>query len=132
MNGNMKDIMLFCSNTKVLYVEDNETARLHTMELLSRFFNNITTAENGEEALKLFHDNDIDLIISDINMPKMGGIEMSEKIREIDQNITIILLSAHNETHFKNLASNVAGTVYLEKPLNLGKFIETLKSCINK
>ncbi|WP_262823925.1 response regulator [Sulfurimonas gotlandica] len=128
----MKEIIVYCNSIELLYVEDNEEARQFTMELLSRFFKNIAVCENGLEALEIFKVKDISLIMSDINMPKMDGIEMSKKIRDINQDVPIILLSAHNESSFKDSANHAGVTDYLEKPLNLSRLIELLNSFANQ
>ena len=126
MSNPMEAVFSYCKNIKLLYVEDNEEARIFTLELLSRFFDDITVAKDGKEGLELFQDKDIDLIISDINMPKMGGIEMSKYIRNINKNIPIILLSAHNEANIEEAAWNVGINEYLAKPLNLTDLIQAL------
>jgi CheY-like chemotaxis protein len=131
MNNSMQDLLSYCSKVELLYVEDNEEARQFTMELLSRFFKNIAVCENGQEALELFKEKKISLIMSDINMPKMDGIEMSQKIRDLNSDVPIVLLSAHNEGSFKDSANHAGVTDYLEKPLKLSKLIELLTSFAN-
>lgn len=124
----------FLSHTKtinLLYVEDNDSTRVFTLELLNRFFNNITVANNGQEGLILFKEKNINLVITAINMPKIDGIEMSSYIREIDNNIHIILLSAHNETNFMDNANSIGIYNYLTKPLKLESIIEVLKTLDN-
>ena len=132
MNTSIPGIIMFCNSIELLYVEDNEEARQFTMELLSRFFKNISVCENGLEALKLFQEKKISLVMSDINMPIMDGIEMTKKIRDINIEVPIILLSAHNECSFKDLANHAGVTNYLEKPLNLSRLIELLNSFVNQ
>ncbi|MDA3909322.1 MAG: response regulator [Sulfurimonas sp.] len=117
---------------ELLYVEDNEDTRQFTMELLSRFFKNINVCENGQEAFELFKVKKISMIMSDINMPNMDGIEMSRRIRTINKYVPIILLSAHNEGSFKDSANNVGVTSFLQKPLNLSTLIDLLTSFANK
>jgi YesN/AraC family two-component response regulator len=128
MSNSLKDIFSFCKAINVLYVEDNDDARTFTLELLARFFDNIEVAVDGEEGLTLFKQKAIDLVITDVNMPKMGGIKMSAEIRKIDVVVPIILLSAHNETGFKESAYNIGITDYLEKPLKLSEFIKFLEN----
>jgi len=111
---------------ELLYVEDNEDARRYTLEMLTRFFEHITVAENGLEGLEKFKQKKFDLILSDINMPRMSGIEMISKIRELDQSILIIMLSAHNEPNYYEEVSGYDVKYYLSKPLALAKLVETL------
>lgn len=132
MSKKIKNILHFCSDLELLYVEDDDNVRLFTLELLSRFFKKITVAKDGEEGLKLFKTKKYDLIISDISMPNMDGLDMTSKIRDIDNKILIVLLSAYNESNFKDSAHNIGVENYLEKPLLLPKLIEFLVTLMNK
>lgn len=131
MSNSMETVLSYTKTLNLLYVEDNENARNFTLELLYRFFDNITVACDGREGFVLFKEKNINLVITDINMFNMDGIEMSAYIREIDQNIPIILLSAHNETNFKERANSIGIYNYLTKPINLAHFIDTLKTLVN-
>ena len=89
-------------NISILYVEDESDVREFTSKLLSSLLKNVFTAENGQDGLDLYKENinTIDLIVTDINMPKMNGIAMCEKIRELNKEIPIVVTSAHNDTDF--------------------------------
>lgn len=126
MSIQIQTILQYTKPLKLLYVEDNEEARRFTLELLSRFFDDITIAIDGQSGLGKFQTDSFDLIITDINMPKMGGIEMSAKIRESNNEIPIIVLSAHNEKSFLESAYNININEYLPKPLELKDFISVL------
>jgi CheY-like chemotaxis protein len=132
MDNTILNILLRTKPMHLLYVEDNEEARRFTLELLSRFFDNISVAVNGKDGLELFQSKKFDLIISDVNMPIMGGIEMAHLIRKTDRKIPIFILSAHTETHIKEAAENIDVTRYLTKPLNLAELTEILRHLINK
>lgn len=132
MDNTILDILLRTKPMHLLYVEDNEEARRFTLELLSRFFDNISVAVNGKDGLELFQSKKFDLIISDVNMPIMGGIDMAHLIRKTDRKIPIFILSAHTENHIKEAAENIDVTRYLTKPLNLAELTEILRHLINK
>ena len=83
----LEKIIQNTSKIKVLYVEDNEQARVSTLAVLSEFFFNIIVAIDGEDGLEKFSKNKIDLIITDINMPNLDGLDMIEKIREKNKEI---------------------------------------------
>jgi len=120
---NLKEIQKTTKSLKLLYVEDDTKAQNATVELLSNFFSNITVCSNGEEGLEQFYEHHFDMVLSDINMPKLSGLEMVTSIRKIDQNIPIIFLTAHNENSFltQGISLNIDG--YLLKPLHLNNFI---------
>ncbi len=130
MNLPLPDLISRSKKLELLYVEDNESARRYTLEMLTRFFEHITVAENGVEGLEKFKEKSFDLILTDINMPKMSGTEMISKIRELDQNITILVLSAHNEPNYYEEVSAYSVKHYLAKPLALAQLIETLNLLI--
>ncbi|MBU1216741.1 response regulator [bacterium] len=132
MSSLVLEIVSKTKSMNLLYVEDNEEARRFTLELLSRFFDNICVAINGKEGFELFQTKKFDLIISDVNMPIMGGLDMAYLIRKIDRKIPIFILSAHTETHIKEAAENIDVTRYLTKPLNLAELTEILRHLINK
>ncbi len=128
----MKELMKFAKKLSVLYVEDDKEARESTLGLLDNIFDNITVAVDGEDGLDAFTKHSFDLILSDINMPKMNGIEMITKIREVDKNIPILILSAYNESGYfiETIKQGVEG--YLLKPIDLNQFIDMINKVIEK
>ncbi len=122
----------FSKGLKVLYVEDNDEARASTKDTLSEFFDNITVATDGIEGLEKFNNAHFDLIISDINMPNMNGIDMVSKIREKDKDIAILIISAYSESGYfiETIRLGVEG--YLLKPIELEQFISMLFKSIEK
>ncbi len=118
-------------NLKLLYVEDDELARESTLSTLSIFFTNISVAVNGEEGLNHCKKEKFDIIITDINMPKMNGIDMIFKIREFDKDVTIIVLSAYDDSEYfyQTIKAGVEG--YLLKPIDLTQFIDLIEKTVN-
>jgi len=78
----------------VLYIEDELDVLQNISKLLSKFFNNFYTASNAEDALDIFQEHKIDLLLVDIELPKMNGIDFIRKIRKIDESIPIVIISA--------------------------------------
>jgi len=115
-----------------LYVEDNAEARDATLMILEEFFDDIVVACNGEKGFLKFKQNNIDLIITDINMPKLNGIEMSKKIRQNNPDIPILFFSAYNESKdfLESIMLGIEG--YLIKPINIDQFLLILKKVIQK
>jgi len=106
-------------NLTLLYVEDNKDAREMTSMILEDFFNKVIVAVDGEDGYNKFLNNKIDLVISDINMPKMNGLELCKKIRETDMKIPIIVLSAHSEDNFISESLKYGVSNYLLKPIDI-------------
>ncbi|MEA3383618.1 MAG: EAL domain-containing protein [Campylobacterota bacterium] len=129
---NIKNIIKYTKNLKLLYVEDNKEARESVVMMLEEFFDDITTAIDGEDGCQKFKDNTIDLILTDINMPKLNGLEMIKKIREIDKSIPILVLSAYNETDFFMESIKLGVDGYLFKPIERQQFIRILEKVIQK
>ena len=133
------DIFNYTQKLKLLYVEDHEESRILTLEILKTLFKNIVVASNGKEGLDKFihHENDkdynkIDIIITDINMPIMDGLSMVEKIRKINEDIPVIILSAHSETKYFVRSINIGVNNFLFKPMDVNKLISILKNTLEK
>ena len=103
---------------KILLVEDEKTLSSIISKGLKKLSYAVDSAFNGQEALELFNVNDYDLIILDINIPKIDGFEVLKIIREFDNQIKIIILSAKNMVQDKVLGLDLGANDYLEKPFD--------------
>lgn len=112
---------------KILYVEDDELIRENTREILERKCENVITAKNGQEGLDLYHDVEPDIIISDIQMPKMDGLSMIKKIREKDNETKIIITTAYSDQRYLMDAVELQLIKYVTKPLTWDKIYDALK-----
>jgi diguanylate cyclase (GGDEF)-like protein len=132
MKKNINQFITNCKNLKLLYVEDNDDARFYTMQMLKRFFNDITMAVDGVDGVDKFKKSKFDLVLTDINMPNMGGLDMATEIRKIDNSITVLVLSAHNESEYfmKSIKLGIDG--FLLKPIELNQFVDTVGKGIEK
>ncbi len=112
-----------------LYVEDEDQIKGIVSSLLGSLFGKMFLASNGEEGLELFTQNkdDIDIIITDINMPKMNGLEMSEGIRKLNNYIPIIITTAHNDKDFLHKAITVGVSGFVTKPMNMEVLLNSIK-----
>lgn len=114
-------------NIIVLYVEDEEDVREFTSKTISTIVNKVIIASNGKEGLEKFKENpDINLILTDINMPKMGGLEMCAEIRKEDDEIPIVITSAHSDPDFLKKSIEVKVNAYAMKPIDLYELIESM------
>lgn len=128
--NNLKEIIEYSSKLKLLYVEDDEDTRNSTISIFEDFFNDITIAVDGKDGYKKFTSKDIDLIITDINMPNLNGFDMIEKIRAIDKDIPILIMSAHNEPEYLIKGTNLDTIGYLQKPIELDQFLSALLNAV--
>jgi|GEM_PF-348148 len=133
----MNELVKTSKTFKVLYVEDNKKARESTLLMFDNFFEDITVAVNGYEGLEKFKQNkelkkelQFNIIISDINMPKMNGIDMIKEIRDIDSMIDIIIMSAYSDKSYLAEAIKLNLVGYLYKPIEFDEFINILSKAI--
>jgi CheY-like chemotaxis protein len=113
---------------KLLYVEDDAELRKMMRKKLQDMFEQIYTANDGDEGISHYKKYVPDIIISDLSMPKMNGLEMAAKIRQTDKNIPIIILTAFSELNLLMKASEAGIIVYLVKPVE----IEILREAVKK
>lgn len=119
-------------NFSILFVEDDLEIQKNMSKILSLLCNRVYVASNGLEAYEIFTNNVIHIIITDYEMPFINGYDLVLKIREISQNIPIIILSNYTDKEklLKCIPLNL--TSYLEKPIIYEKLLETLQLCKNQ
>lgn len=115
----------------ILYVEDDEHLRILLPRTLKLLFKDVICAENGAEALKIWHKNKIHIMIVDYTMPVMNGIEFIKEIRKLDKKVPIVILSAHSDKEKLKEAIKVGLIDYLDKPVNFDALFESLKNAIS-
>ncbi len=120
---NFKNIL---ANLNILYIEDEKNIRENITKTLKMFCSKIFSAENVQDALLMMKDNRIDIIISDINLPKITGIDFIKKIRETDSYIPVIFLSAYTEKDYLLEATRLKLVDYLVKPIDFNMLKEAL------
>ena len=129
----MTTIETYKKNLNILYIEDDILATARLKNILSKFFNNNIIASNGEDAFELLKTSPkIDLIISDINMPKMDGLEFLEKLRYIDSKIPFIFVTARDEPDKMLRAIQLDIDNYILKPINLQNLLAVIDKIVEK
>jgi DNA-binding response OmpR family regulator len=118
------------SNFSLLYVEDEEGIRNNIAEIFEDLFKEVYLAKNGQEALQFFEKHKPDLIITDIKMPQLDGIEFIQKVREINAKVRVIILSAYTDLDYMLKATELHLVKYIIKPLNEEKLTQALESFI--
>ena len=115
MNNNNEELL---KDLKILFVEDEVNISKLLKDALGDYFYSFTMAKDGEEGLSKFEKVNPDIIITDIMMPKLDGLDMTKKIREIDDKIPIIVLSAFSDKEKLLKAINIGITKYFIKPFD--------------
>lgn len=111
----------------ILYVEDEDNIRAGISRVLKRLCDELYLASNGLEGLELFKTHKPDIIVSDIRMPYMDGIEMCRKIKEIDKKQHIIFTTAHTDSDFFMKAIEMHVDGYVLKPIDFEKLEENIE-----
>ncbi|MEA2017474.1 MAG: response regulator [Campylobacterota bacterium] len=127
---NLNKLILSTKQLVVLYVEDNDDVAQNMILILDDLFDKVIYAKNGIDGLNKFNENHIDLIISDINMPKLNGIEMLEKINKLAPNTPSILVTAESETKYYKDAIDLHIKAFLNKPVDLYQFYKALEDIV--
>lgn len=114
----------------LLLVEDNDGIREELIFNIGFWFKEVIEAGNGLEGLEKFKTHSIDIILSDIKMPRLNGIEMTKEIRKLDPNVPIIFQTAFSENDFLLKAINMSVQGYVIKPINLDHLEEVIENAI--
>ena len=113
----------------ILLADDDDGIRETVGSILKMISSRVLLAKNGKEAYFLYEKYKPDIIISDINMPIMNGLEFIKKVREVDNKIPVVMLTAHTDTTYLLDAVKLMLTDYIIKPIELEKLIEVLELC---
>lgn len=112
---------------KLLYVEDDPEIRRQLVVFLSRRVGQLLIAENGHQGLELFREHQPDVVVTDIVMPIMDGLKMSEGIKALDNDVPIIVTTAFNDQDFFLSAIEVGIDHYVLKPIHLDALLEAIR-----
>ena len=126
MDNNIQDRKLAIS---ILYVEDEEVTRSAVARMLKRRVLNVYEAENGQEGLALYKQYRPEVVISDIRMPVLDGMEMSKEIKALDKNSKIILTTAHSDASILINSIEVGIDKYIMKPLDMAALFSSVEKC---
>lgn len=115
---------------RVLVVEDDEIARENAVEYLQDYFENIYEAADAMEALKLYEIYKPEIIITDIQMPKLDGLEFIKRVRQKDKKVQVIVLTAFCDKDYLLKAIELQLVKYLIKPINEKEFDLAIKTSL--
>ncbi len=117
---------------RILVVDDHKNTRVLVIELLSTMGYTILEAQDGEEAMKLVDIGPIDLVMTDLKMPKMDGIQLTRAIRRIRPDLPIIVYSAHRFIDTAPAALKAGANDYLAKPFLRTKIEQTVERLLKE
>jgi len=119
-------------NVTILYAEDEKDLREVTHQILKGFTKKQYVAKDGAEGLELFkkYENEIDLIITDVNMPILNGLEMIKKIKQINFNIPIIVATAFSNKEYLLDAIDIGVDKYVLKPIDIAKLLQVMSQSL--
>ena len=122
----IKSIKAKTKNFSILYVEDEKELRESSSRFLRKIFPNVDIADNGQEGLEKYLQNSYDIVITDILMPKMNGLELIRYIREKNKKQEIIVISANTDAENLTKAIQLEVTGYVIKPINFDQILRIL------
>jgi len=131
----LKSTMKYTKDLSILYVEDDADAIEHLSSVLETLFLTVDKAYDGNHGLESYnnyystYNKYYDLVLTDIEMPRKNGIELSEIILDINPNQNIIVISAYNEKERLQQLLTMGITNFLHKPVESRNFFDTFKKC---
>jgi YesN/AraC family two-component response regulator len=113
-------------NFTILYVEDDMDTQELIENILQDYFKEVFVASNGEEGLSIYQKENPDIVLSDIHMPKMDGLTMSDEIKKLNPEQLIALFTAFNDPGYMDRAAKLGIDTYIMKPLDKKQFFNSL------
>lgn len=135
---NSRELIPFTKELSVIYAEDHKELRENTADILRNFFKEVHCANDGEEAFSMYKEyytknsSYYDIVLSDIQMPKLNGVELTEKIYEINSSQTIIILSAYDESNYLLPLINLGIEQFIKKPIDYQELLKILLNTSKK
>lgn len=130
MENTIDQLITWSKDLRVLYVEDDISLREEVSIFLSDIFDVVDLAENGQEGLNKLASNTYHIVITDIRMPVMDGIEMIEKIKELYPEQPVLVTSAHNEIEYLVKLINLGVDNFITKPLRSEQIFKVLHKIV--
>lgn len=132
----IKEITQLSKKLNVLFIEDNDEVREQITKVLSNFFPSVITAHDGEqgynyyEAFRKQNCKNFDIVITDLNLPKIDGISLCEMILKENPNQIILVISAHTESSKINKLEELGIYKFMQKPVNYKTFLTTITQTV--
>ncbi len=119
-------------NKTILFVDDSASIRALVKMILEEAGYNVLMSEDGQDAMKFFDSRIIDLVITDLHMPRMNGIELIKEVRKIKNYrfVPILFLTTETKSELKQEAKAAGATGWITKPFDKNKFLLVIKKVI--
>ena len=114
----------------LLYVEDNAIIQKIVKVILQTHFKEIYITDDGEKGLKLYQEKNPDIVLADISMPNMNGLDMISNIKKLNPNQKIALLTGYNSITYLNKAINIGVDKYILKPIQPKQMLDALEDMV--
>ena len=120
--------------SKILVIEDEAAIRRVLIKIISEESDSyvVEEAENGIEGIEKFKDNDYDLVLCDIKMPKMDGVEVLEKAKKIKPEIPFVMISGHGDLDTAVNTMRLGAYDYISKPPDLNRLLNTVRNALDR
>lgn len=116
----------FTKDLSILYAEDDVELQEQTKDFFEVLFKRVVTVNNGADALTKYKEEQFDIVISDVKMPLMNGIELATCIRKINPIQSIIIVSAYNDSESLVQFINLNVQQFIQKPIDIDNMLQTL------
>ena len=119
-------------SNSILIIDDETRIRNVLADILHRKGFHALTAENGEKGLKYIRENHVDVVLLDLMMPQMNGLEVLKKITELDSTVQTIIITAHGSVETAVEAMKIGAYDYIEKPMDVDRILVMIKNALEK
>lgn len=117
-------------NFSILYVEDEAMIRKPMQNLMQRLCKDVISASDGAEALEIYQRQVFNIVITDLHMPNMNGVELIKNIRRINPNQIIIVITAYRDGPELKEAEEYGIDYIITKPLSFSTFVSVMKDIV--
>ncbi len=127
----LNELKELAPNYSVMCVDDNESLKTHLETFLNKFFDKVISADNGDAGVKLFMQEQPDIVLTDIEMPVLDGLSMTKQIKSINKDVPVIIMSAYDEKRYLLDSIHYGVVDYLIKPAKSKELAEILLSVLH-
>ncbi len=118
------------ANTTILAVDDSETMQNMVRQVLEMGGYSVIIAVNGKDGLEKFKSNNVQAIVTDVNMPVMNGLALIEEVRRINREVPILTLTTESEEQMKKRGADAGANGWIVKPFRPAQFLDIVKQLV--